>query len=121
MLQSFTCSKYPISYTSEETLALLINEDLSKEAYQDIKKLAKAKFADIYRAYNKLREKKLCYPENFTIRKMSAEVTLQNPRNYTTMRLLFALENFFGENQELAHLQIWDGWRHRPKRLQAVI
>ena len=89
-------------YTAEEALSLLIRTDMTKEAYQEIRNSAKAKGADIYPAYNKLREeKKLCYPENVTIREMSAVVPLQDLVNHTAARLLLALDNPFQKSQEL--------------------
>ena len=79
----------PTEYTSEEALSLLVENDLTKHSYQNLRSSAKRKNADIYPPYNEVREaKRKCYPDNISITEDSAKVPLQNLLDHTALRII---------------------------------
>ena len=46
----------PVPYTLPEACAFIYTQRLSQQSYQQIRNGAKARFADIYPAYNHIRE-----------------------------------------------------------------
>jgi hypothetical protein len=58
----------PVYLTDEEALALIVKSNLTKDAYIQIRNTAKEHKANIYPAYEIIREaKKKCYPRNINI------------------------------------------------------
>lgn len=56
-------SQKVVSYTPEEALALILDANLSREAYQKIRMGAKRRGADIYPSWKRVQKaKKRCYP-----------------------------------------------------------
>ena len=66
------------SLTSEQSLALVIDANLSKETYQHLRNNA-LQFNSLYPSYQTIKEaKNKCYPENIQVSDYSAEVPLQD-------------------------------------------
>lgn len=82
-------TKSPIALSAEEALVFLLENNLSKQQYVNMRLLNKARNCDIYPAYNKLIECKLhCRPEGITNCETSAEVPLQKLVDHTAKRIL---------------------------------
>ena len=79
----------PQRFSSEEALSLLVETDMTKQAYQTQRLAAKSKNADIYPPYNEVREaKNKCYPDNIEVSEGSAKVSLQSLLDHTTLRIV---------------------------------
>lgn len=87
MKQNYSDSK-PIPYSNEEALAFLIDNDLTKTQYVNIRLGAKNRNCDIYPSYEKIMEaKQACYPLNMHISEYRCEIPLQNLLDHTASRI----------------------------------
>jgi len=85
--QNYIDSK-PIPYSNEEALAFLIDNDLTKTQYVNIRLGAKNRNCDIYPSYEKIMEaKQACYPLNMHISEYRCEIPLQNLLDHTASRI----------------------------------
>ncbi len=83
-----------IPLTDTEAVSVLIELDLGKHQYINIRNLAKARNANIFPPYYRVQEaKKLCYPDqsSIEINENSASIKLQALLNQTSKRLLESL------------------------------
>ena len=81
----------PIPYSAEEALSLLIENNLTKKHYNNIREGAKYRNSNIYPSYKVVLEAKLaCYPPKETIRitETSADIKLQSLVDHTIMRIV---------------------------------
>ncbi|MBY0580758.1 MAG: hypothetical protein K2P53_03655, partial [Rickettsiales bacterium] len=78
------------SLTSEQSLALVLDANLSKETYQHLRNNA-LPFSSLYPSYHLVKEaKNKCYPENIQVSDYSAEVPLQALLFHTASRICSA-------------------------------
>ena len=85
----------PVPYSPEEALSFLVENDLSKGQYINIRKGTKQRNDTIYPSYHAVREAKLaCHPseEDITVTDISAEVKLQPLLDLTVNRLVSVQE-----------------------------
>lgn len=94
-------------YTPEEALALYVDGRLTKHSYNLIRAGAKAHNADIYPAYNVIKQAKgACYPdkESLSVSETVAEVKLQSLVDHTAKRLLVVQEDVLKQEAcDLSH------------------
>ena len=82
----------PRPFSAEEGLALMVDLNLSKYQYLDLRIQAKKVGSDIFPDYNRvLSVKQQCYPANIEITEHSAAVELQDLLTHTASRLLETL------------------------------
>lgn len=80
-------------YTADEALAFILDNNLTKQQYINIRKSAKLRNANIYPSYeNILDSKKKCYPNNINITETFCEIPIQNLLDHTCTRI-FQIEN----------------------------
>lgn len=93
----------PIKYTSEEALALYINQEFTVSTYLEVRSGAKQRNADIYPSYSSIQKaKKACYPpkESIIITEISAKVQLQSLVDKTVTRLVMVQEDVLIQEAE---------------------
>lgn len=111
--KSLVPDQKPIPYTNEEALTYIINNNLSKQQYQNTQSGAKKRRTDIYPAYNRIREvKKQCYPTNISVTEKSAEVNLQDLLDHTAKRIIEVQEEVLSHVDEdvLSQLILISKW-----------
>ncbi|KAI8125494.1 hypothetical protein CVS40_4198 [Lucilia cuprina] len=88
--QMLSCDdKKPIMLSPEEALLFLIENNLTKQQYINIRELNKSHNCDIFPSYPKIQEYKLqCKPEGLSVTDSLAEIPLQNLVNHTAKRIL---------------------------------
>ncbi|XP_046808102.1 uncharacterized protein LOC124420131 [Lucilia cuprina] len=88
--QMLSCDdKKPIMLSPEEALLFLIENNLTKQQYINIRELNKSHNCDIFPSYPKIQEYKLqCRPEGLSVTDSLAEIPLQNLVNHTAKRIL---------------------------------
>ena len=75
-------------YSTDETLALIIDALLTKSSYQLIRSGALEKEHNLYPTYNDVRDAKLkCYPANITVEDYSVSVPLKDLMIHTLQRI----------------------------------
>lgn len=100
-----------VMYTASEALGLLLNADLSKMAYQELRQGAIDHGIDLYPSYhNVLEAKKECHPPGINVFENGAEVPLQNLLNHTVTRLLQFLDLPFSSELQQLTLQVKYGF-----------
>lgn len=78
-----------LPYSSNESLALLIDGKLTRSQYELIQTQAKQRCANIYPSYAKVLEaKKSCYPADIEITEQGVKIPLQSLTNKTAERLV---------------------------------
>ncbi|XP_050525962.1 uncharacterized protein LOC126896864 [Daktulosphaira vitifoliae] len=83
-----SCNKEPISYTADEALAFIVDNQLTKQQYMNIRLGAKKRNCDIYPSYEKIfSAKQKCYPDNVKISESGCIIPLQNLLDHTTKRI----------------------------------
>ncbi|CAH0563057.1 unnamed protein product [Brassicogethes aeneus] len=82
-------TKKPIAMTSDEALAHMLDNDLTKQQYLNVRLTTKQRNADIFPPYDQVLEaKKRCYPESIEITETSCRVPLQSLLTHTINRIL---------------------------------
>ena len=82
-------------YTADESLAYVLNHNLTKQSYLDMKAASTSKGANIWPDYNQILEaKKKCRPEGIEVSELEASVPMQNLLDHTGKRI-------FSEDLEL--------------------
>lgn len=90
--------KRPIPYTADEALAFILDNNLTKQQYINIRLGSKKRMCNIYPSYEKVFvEKKKCYPSNIDIGESSCKIPLQNLLDHTTNRI-FQIPSIFKIN-----------------------
>lgn len=82
-----------IPYSKNEALALILDSNMTKTQYMNIRKGAKLRFANLYPSYHEvLCAKKECYPnsKSMTITETSIDIKLQDLLDHTTLRIMQA-------------------------------
>lgn len=75
-------------YDTDEALALLLDNGLTKQQYMNIRKSAKQRNVNLYPGYdNVLAEKKKCYPNGIHVTETFARIELQYLVDHTITRL----------------------------------
>ncbi len=96
-------SQGPRKKTPLEALAFLLNNNLSKEQYNNIKSACTESQANIWPNYNKLLEaKKKCRPEGIIVQELCACVPLQNLVDHTAKQILLSDTDIVGKIKLLA-------------------
>lgn len=86
----------PIPLTPEEALAFILDNNLSKEQYKNIRKMNKSHNCDIYPAYEHiLNAKSACRMEGLEVTDIVAKIPLRNLLEHTTQRIIFLQEDVF--------------------------
>ena len=75
--------------SNDDALGLILNADLSKDSYQQIRNASKKLNADIFPTYHEIRaSKKKFYPERIRVEENEVEVNLEDFLHHTTDRIL---------------------------------
>ena len=75
--------------SNDVALGLILNANISKDSYQQIRDVSRKKNADIFPTYNEVRySKKKCYPERIRVEESEVEVNLEDLLHHTTSRIL---------------------------------
>lgn len=78
-----------IPYSGDEALAFLLDNNLTKDQYINIRLSAKKRGADIYPSYEKiLVAKTKCYPKNMLTTESFSKIKLQNLLDHTVSRIV---------------------------------
>ena len=78
-----------VPYTDFEALAFIIDEDLSKSQYCNMRKNAKLRNVDLYPSYHKiLAAKQSCYPDGIKVSETVIDIPLQALLDHTCLRIL---------------------------------
>lgn len=91
IMKSYICFEdaKPIPYTTDEALAFLIENKLSKQQYINIRIESKTRNCDIYPPYDDIvNEKKRCYPSNIEIMESGCKIPMQDLLDHTTNRIM---------------------------------
>lgn len=100
-LKKSSTSTESSTLTLDETVALIVETNLSKSQYTALRRIFLGKNCNILPAYSKvLAAKKNCYPENITAAESSVEVKLQSLLDHTTLRLVKSLEPYDLQHNE---------------------
>ena len=112
--------------SANEALALMIDLNLSNNAYKELRKNAKQYNCNIYPSLLVLSEaKKLCYPtiDSITVTEVSAEIVLQSLLDHTASRICQAQEGVLNMNKsnQLTLISKWgcDGSSDHSRYKQA--
>lgn len=94
--------KKPLPLSPEEALLFLIENNLTKQQYINIREMSKSRNCDIYPHYQKIRECKLqCRPDGLSVTESSAQIPLQSLVNHTAKRILSYQEEVLMQIDEL--------------------
>lgn len=78
----------PVPFTVDEALAFIIDNNLTKEQYINIRRSSKLRNCDIYPSYdNILLAKEKCYPDNLHITESTCKIPVQNLLDHTINRI----------------------------------
>lgn len=93
--------KQPQKYTPEEALELILNSNLSKQTYLDLRQGALRRNCDIYPDYKRIWKcKSACRPQGITVTDIVAEVPLRNLLEHTVQRLIRLQEQVIEQHME---------------------
>lgn len=100
------------SLSPQEALAMMIDTNLSTNAYRSMRNHVQHLYPKLYPCYDLVQNAKLlCYPDKINVDEISAEVNLQSLLDHTLSRLCLALEDVLlstsSFNQELHFLVKW--------------
>lgn len=95
--------KTPLPLSPEEALAFLVENDLTKQQYINMRDLNKARNCDIYPAYYKLLEcKSKCRPEGIIATDISVKVPLQNMVDHIANRIILRQQDVLSQMQTIS-------------------
>lgn len=93
-LQDMENTKKQASYTTDEALCFLLDNDLTKQQYINIRTSAQNRNCTIYPPYSEIiNSKKRCYPDDLNITESTCQVPLQNLLNHTATRIIESLNS----------------------------
>lgn len=100
----------PVPYTADEALAFILDNNLTKQQYINIRLGSKKRMCNIYPSYEKIFiEKKKCYPSNVDIGELCCKIPLQNLLDHTTNRIL-QIPQIFKINLRTTSLEMLYKW-----------